>query len=111
MGYDKWQAKSFASEMSDYGFDMVKIVQDPNNLSSPMKLLEADLKSNLVNYNQNEMDIWCLKNTSIKTNDRQQVMPIKVQDSRLKHIDGAVTMIICYATLNLCKKEYQDIIR
>lgn len=111
VGYDKWQAKSFANEMSDYGFDMVKIIQDPNNLSSPMKLLEADLKSNLVNYNQNEMDIWCLKNTSMKTNDRQQIMPIKVQDSRLKHIDGAVTMIIGYATLSLFKKEYQDLIR
>lgn len=111
VGYDKWQAKSFASEMSDYGFDMVKIIQDPNNLSLPMKLLEADLKSNLVNYNKNEMDIWCLKNTAVKTNDRQQIMPVKVQGAALNHIDGAVTMIICYATLGLFKKEYTDILR
>ena len=111
VGYDKWQAKSFADEMKDYGFDMVKIIQEPNSLSSPMKLLEADLQHNLVNYNQNPMDIWCLKNTSCKTNDKQQIMPIKVQDQRLKHIDGAVTMIICYATFNMFKKEYMDYVR
>lgn len=110
-GYDKWQAKAYADEMSDYGFDMVKIIQDYNNLSTPMKLLEADLKQNIVNYNQNPMDIWCLKNTSVKVNDKQQQMPVKVQDSRLKHIDGAVTMIICYATLNMFKKEYMEILR
>lgn len=111
VGYDKWQAKSFADEMKDYGFDMEKIIQDFNNLSSPMKLLEADLQHNLVNYNQNPMDIWCLKNTSCKTTDKQQIMPIKVQGQRLKHIDGAVTMIICYATFSMFKKEYMDYIR
>lgn len=53
IGYDRWNSKSFVSEMEDYGFELERIAQDFNNLSNAMKMLEADLKSNLVNYNQN----------------------------------------------------------
>ncbi len=93
-GYDRWNAKSFVKEMDDYGFDLEKIPQDINNMSNPMKLLEADLKSNLVNYNQNPIDIWCLSNTSVKTDNLGRIMPIKVQDMRNRRIDGAVTKIL-----------------
>ena len=110
-GYDRWNAKSFVKEMDDYGFDLEKIHQDPNNMSNPMKLLEADLKSNLVNYNQNPIDIWCLSNTSVKTDNLGRIMPIKVQDMKNRRIDGAVTMIIAYATFDRFRKEYLEIVR
>ncbi|MDC4243495.1 terminase large subunit [Clostridium perfringens] len=105
-GYDRWNAKSFVSEMEDYGFDLEKIPQDVNNLSNPMKKLEADLKENLVNYNQNPIDKWCLENVSIKIDELGRIMPVKVQDIKLRHIDGAVTMIICYAVLDRFKRDY-----
>lgn len=110
-GYDRWNAKSFVSEMNDYGFELEKITQDVYNMSNPMKLLEADLKANLVNYNQNPIDKWCLENTSCKTDNLQRIMPVKVQDIKLRHIDGAVTMIIAYSTFDRFRKEYLDIIR
>lgn len=110
-GYDRWNAKSFVSEMEDYGFDLEKIPQDPNNLSSPMKLVEADLKSNLINYNQNPIDKWCLENTSCKTDNLGRIMPVKVQDMRNRRIDGAVTMIIAYATYDRYRREYQAMLR
>lgn len=110
-GYDRWNAKSFVKEMDDYGFDLEKIPQDINNMSNPMKLLEADLKSNLVNYNQNPIDIWCLSNTSVKTDNLGRIMPIKVQDMKNRRIDGAVTMIIAYATFDRFRKEYLEIVR
>ncbi|MGL5712574.1 MAG: terminase large subunit [Paraclostridium sp.] len=110
-GYDRWNAKSFVKEMDDYGFDLEKIPQDINNMSNPMKLLEADLKSNLVNYNQNPIDIWCLSNTSVKTDNLGRIMPVKVQDMRNRRIDGAVTMIIAYATYDRFRKEYLQIVR
>lgn len=110
-GYDRWNAKSFVSEMSDYGFELEKITQDMSSMSNPMKLLEADLKANLVNYNQNPIDKWCLENTSIKIDPLGRIMPVKVQDIKLRHIDGAVTMIIAYATLDRFKREYMYCIR
>lgn len=110
-GYDRWNAKSFVKEMEDYGFDLEKISQDVNNMSNPMKTLEADLKANLVNYNQNPIDIWCLSNTSVKTDNYGRIMPVKVQDMRNRRIDGAVTFIILYAVLDRYKKEYLEIVR
>lgn len=110
-GYDRWNAKSFVSEMSDYGFELEKITQDMDSMSNPMKLLEADLKANLINYNQNPIDKWCLENVSIKIDSLGRIMPVKVQDIKLRHIDGAVTMIIAYATLDRFKREYMYCIR
>lgn len=111
VGYDRWNAKSFVNEMKDYGFELEKITQDIQNMSNPMKMLEADLKGKVVNYNKNPVDKWCMENTSIKVDDRGRIMPVKVQDLRTRHIDGAVTMIIAYATLDMHRKEFMKIVR
>lgn len=111
VGYDRWNAKSFVKEMDDYGFELEKIPQDVHNMSNPMKLLEADLKANIVNYNQNPIDKWCLENTGLKIDSLGRIMPVKVQDLRVRHIDGAVTMIIVYAVFDRYRKEYLSIIR
>ena len=43
-----------------------------------MKLLEADLKTgNIVNYNQNPLDIYCLKNTACSVDKFARIMPKK----------------------------------
>ena len=111
-GYDRWNAKSFVKEMEDYGFEMEKIGQDYNNMSNPMKMVEADLKSSsIVNYNQNPVDIWCLKNTACSVNKYGQIMPIHVQGQENKRNDGAVSLIICYATYDRYRKEYTELIR
>ena len=111
VGYDKWQAKAFKSEMEDYGYDMEKISQG-YDLSAAMNLVEADLKSNLLNYNQNPMDKMCLENVAAKWNSQAtKRMPVKVQGKVDNWIDGAVTILIAYETLNRVKNEYSDIVR
>jgi phage terminase large subunit-like protein len=96
VGYDKWSAVYWAKEMDSYGFDCVRVGQEWGSLSEPMKLVEADLKSNLINYNKNPIDKWCLENTALNMNTKMEIMPMKVQGKEDKKIDGAVTMIICY---------------
>lgn len=109
-GYDKWQAKGFKNEMNDYGFDLEKIIQG-FDLSNAMNSVEMDLKRNLLNYNQNPMDIYCLENVTAKWNSAgTKRMPMKVQGDVTKKIDGAVTMLICYETLDRYRKEYTDIV-
>lgn len=110
VGYDRWNAKSFVKEMSDYGFELEKINQEIKVLSNPMKLVEADLKGNIINYNQNPIDIWCLENTSIKVDDLARIMPVKVMDMKTRHIDGAVSLIIAYATLDIYRTEFMQIV-
>jgi phage terminase large subunit-like protein len=96
IGYDKWSAVYWVKEMEEAGFDMVRVVQDWAPMSEPMKLVEADLRSNLIYYNNDSLDKWCLENTSIQVNSKMEQMPVKIQGKDDKKIDGAVTLIICY---------------
>lgn len=96
IGYDKWSAVYWVKEMEEYGFDMVRVAQDWAPMSEPMKLVEADLKSDLIHYNNDGLDRWCLENTAITVNSKMEQMPIKVQGKEDRKIDGAVTLIVSY---------------
>lgn len=110
-GYDNRFAKTWITSMDNYGLDTERVDQSRFVMSNPMKLLEADLKSKLVNYNDNEVDRWCLGNTGIKIDNLGLVMPVKVNDARNRRIDGAVTMIILYAMWQRYRTEYLEMLR
>ena len=93
-GYDKWSAVYWVKEMTDLGFDCVRVNQDWGSMSEPMKLVEADLKKKLFCYDDNPIDKYCLENTALVINNKAEIMPVKVQGKDNKKIDGAVTMII-----------------
>ncbi len=106
IGYDKWQAKGFTAQMSDCGFDMEKIVQG-SVLSNAMTLLESDLAEGKIYTNDNPIDRWCLKNTAAVWNSKgTRREPVKANNEPSKKIDGAVTMLICYETLDRYRSEY-----
>ena len=110
-GYDNWNAKYWIKEMEDIGFDTERVAMDMNTLSSPMKLVEADLKSKLINYNNNPIDRWCLGNTAMKIDNLGRIMPVKVNDQQNRRIDGAVTLIILYAIYMRYRTEYLEMVR
>lgn len=109
-GYDKWSAVYWSKEMEDIGFDTVKVSQEFSSMSDPMKLVEADLKSKLINYNNNPIDKYCLENTAIELNSRMEIRPVKVQDQDDKKIDGAVTLIICYRVYIDNRSEFMQLV-
>lgn len=110
-GYDNWNAKYWVKEMNDYGFDTERVGQDFNNLSNPMKLVEADLRAKLINYNDNPITKWNLENTAININNLGMIMPAKVKDMKNRRIDGAVALIIVYAIYNRYRTEYLQMVR
>ena len=112
-GYDQRFAKDFLNRMDYYGWsrasgDMVMVLQNAQTLSNAMKLLEQDLIHQLVNYNDNDVDKWCLKNASIKVNDMGQCLCVKSEPS--KRIDGAVTLIILYEMYRQNRTEFKQMI-
>lgn len=114
-GYDQRFCKDFLNRMSDYGWtkeneDMIMILQNAQTLSNAMKLCEADLKSQLVNYNENAMDRWCFKNAAIKVDDRGQCLCVKQEGQPSKRIDGAVTLIILYEMYRRYRTEFKQMI-
>jgi phage terminase large subunit-like protein len=110
IGYDKWSAVYWFNEMTEYGFDCVKVIQDYGPMSEPMSLLEKDLQGNLVIYNDHEIDKWCLENTAMSVNKKEECMPVKVQGKDEKKIDGAVTMMIDYRVYIDNRTEFLELV-
>lgn len=104
-GYDQRFAKDFLHRMDDYGFESIMIYQNHYVLSSPMKLLEADIRDQIINYNDNPIDKWCLLNTSVKVFDTGHIMPVKIKGKKAHRIDGTLTFIMCEEMLRRYKTE------
>lgn len=94
VGYDKWSAIYFVKEMEEYGFDMQRVDQTWGAMSEPMRLLGTDLGTNKFIYNDHPIDKFCLENTAIAVNNKQEQMPVKLGKRDDNKIDGTVTMII-----------------
>jgi phage terminase large subunit-like protein len=109
VGYDPWNSQYWIKEMEDLGFNMEKVRQGIYSLSEPMKIMEADLKNNFVNYNNNPIIKWCLANTQAKVDLNGNIQPSKL-NSKYKRIDGTVALIIAYVVLNRYKIDYENMI-
>ena len=108
-GYDVKFSKDFLRRMDEYGFECDMIYQDKKTLSSPMKVCEADLKARLVNYNENDIDRWCLKNAAMELDNAGNCQAVK-QKAAMR-IDGAVTLIILYEVLRRYRAEFMKALR
>lgn len=112
-GYDQRFSKDWITRMDSYGWtkeneDLILILQNSQTLSNALKLCEADLKKQVVNYNENKIDRWCFKNAGIKVDDRSQCLCVKTE--KAKRIDGTVTLIILYEMYRRYRTEYKQII-
>lgn len=112
-GYDQKFAKDFLNRMEYYGWskasgEMVMILQNAQTLSNAIKLLEADLTHRLVNFNDNEVDKWCLKNACLKVDNLGQCLIIKSEPSR--RIDGAVCKAILWEMYRQNRTEWRQMV-
>lgn len=112
-GYDQKFAKEWINQMEFYGWqkaneDLIIILQNKQTLSNAMKLCEADLRHQLINYNENPVDRWCLGNAGIEVDDCGQCMAIKMETQ--KRIDGAVALIILYETYRRYRTKFKQMI-
>lgn len=95
-GYDQRFAKEFLKRMNEYGFDTEMVYQNRYVLSNPMRLVEADLRDQVINYNDNPIDKWCLGNTSVQVWDTGHILPVKIKGQASRRIDGTISLICCY---------------
>lgn len=108
VGYDQRFAKEFLNRMDEYGFECEMVLQNRITMSNAMKLLEADLKSRRVNYNENPIDRWCLGNAAVSMDNLGQQMAVKINNQAERRIDGAVTFIILYEIYRRYRTELRD---
>lgn len=111
-GYDQRFAKDWLRAMEEYGWskqyeDVEMILQNAPTLNNALLLVEADLKSQLINYNDNPVDKWCFSNACLKLNDQRQALCVKTENA--KKIDGAVTLISLYEMLRRYRSDLKKL--
>jgi len=108
IGYDQRYAKTFLDRCDEFGFDTVMLAQG-RALSNAMKFVEADLKSKNINYGNNVVDKWCLRNCACSVDNVGNIEPVKIAGQKSKRIDGAVTLIMLYETYRRYRSEFVKI--
>lgn len=110
-GYDVKFSKDFLRQMESYGFETEIVLQNKLTLSTAMKLCESDLKSQYVNYNENEIDQWCLGNAAMEMDNLGNVQAVKIAGQPGKRIDGAVTLIILYEMYRRYRSDFVKMLK
>lgn len=109
IGYDQRYAKVFIDRCGEYGFETEMLAQG-RALSNAMKLTEADLKSQYINYLENPIDKWCLQNCCCAVDNVGNIQPVKIPGQPSKRIDGALTFIMLYETYRRFKSDFITLI-
>lgn len=112
-GYDQRFSKDWLNRMAEYGWtkeggEVEMVLQNADTLNNALRLVEADLKSRLISYNENPVDRFCFKNACLKLNDKRQALCIKTNNEN--KIDGSVTLIGLYEMYRRHKSEFTQII-
>lgn len=87
-------ATALGHQLADEGMNPITIIQNYQNMSDPMKELEAAIMSGRFHHDGNTLLTWCISNVigkHIVGND-DVVRPVK--ESADQKIDGAVALII-----------------
>lgn len=109
IGYDQRYAKTFLDRCDEYNFD-TEMLSQGRALSNAMKLVEAELKSRAINYQNNAIDKWCLKNCCCEVDGVGNIQPVKTKTQKSKRIDGAVTLIMLFEIYRRYRTDYQTLI-
>lgn len=110
-GYDVRFSKDFLKRMDEYGFETELVWQNKVTLSNAVKLCEADLKAQYVNYNENEIDRWCLSNSALELDSLGNCQVVKMKGRSSHRIDGAVTLVILYEMYRRYRSEFSQILK
>lgn len=107
VGCDPRFSKAYKAKFIDYfGDDILEnIVQKASTLHNPMKALEYELKNKELNYNNNPVTYWCLRNTGFKLDGKGFMQPCKI--TKEKRIDGTASTVTAYASYKECSSSYE----
>lgn len=110
--YDAALSGYFAPQMTEYGFEMVKIRQGAFTFTYPMKQMGAALEEHKVIYQNNPMLRWCLLNTGVKTLNKDGINSISpVKTGTNKRIDGMVSLLNAWVGYSNHYDEYMSYVK
>lgn len=110
-GYDQKFSKEFLNRMDDLNFDYENIPQNRMVMSTPTKVTEEEIRQELIMYNDNPIDRWCLGNACVQVWDTGHILLVKEKGNHGKKIDGAVSLVILNETYRRNKAEFMAYVR
>lgn len=108
IGFDNWHAKQLKDNLTAaFGPEVLeRVSMDFLSLNGAMASLESDLTYKKLNYNNNEMDRWCLSNTAFKLNNMGLKMPVKIWNQAKNRIDGTLGILTAYVAYSRFSSTY-----
>lgn len=91
IGYDKYNATQWAIHSTELGLPLMEYPQTLGNFNKPTRELERLILSGKAVIDNNEINSWCFKNVTLKSDHNGNVKPKK--DVTAKKIDGVIAMI------------------
>lgn len=110
IGYDEWNSTYWLNEMGQSGFGgILEVVrQGPKTLSTPLKMLGADLAAKKINYNKNPLLEYCLCNLGVVYDRNNNITPVKTVSRGF--IDGAMSLLDAYVVYTLRKEFFESLL-
>lgn len=90
--YDPWQATQLATSLSDEGAPMLECRFTVQNVSDPMKTLEALVIDGRIVHDSNPVMAWMMGNVEARIDAKDNIFPRKERHEN--KIDGAVAAIL-----------------
>lgn len=95
VAYDPWQATQLAQNMEKKGARMVEIRHTVQNISEPMKQLEALVLQKRIAHGDCPILTWMMSNVTAKMDVKENIYPNKERGEN--KIDGVVALIMALA--------------
>lgn len=95
VAYDPWQATQLAGNLSEDGAPMVEYRNTVQNVSEPMKWLEALVQDGRLDHDGNPAMTWMMGNVVAKVDAKDNIFPRKERYE--SKIDGPVALIYALA--------------
>ena len=92
VAYDPWQATQLAQEMEKEGMEMVEMRHTVQNMSEPMKELEAKVLKKLLAHGDCPILTWMVSNVVAQMDKKENIYPNKERAEN--KIDGVVGLIM-----------------
>lgn len=103
IAYDPWQATQLAVDLSEDGAPMVEYRNTVQNLSEPMKWLEALVQDGRIEHDENPVMTWMMGNVVAKVDAKDNIYPRKERYEQ--KIDGPVALMYALA---MCLSEREE---
>ena len=103
IAYDPWQAIQLASALNNDGAPMVEYRNTVQNLSEPMKTLEALVQDGRIIHNGDPILRWMMANVVARVDAKDNIYPRKERPEN--KIDGVVALLYALA---MCLSDLDD---